>query len=321
MKIKFSVLCVGIACLALGHAAALAGDEVTSLLNDKAYNKALVALKKQPPTPQTRLQLALALAGSGDRNAAKDILQALLQEYPDDVEVINNLALLHAADNDAKKAAELLANALQQHPQYGVVFENLGKLYALMASEAYKKALGDSKVEPQALQLTPFVELTRSIPPAVAIAPEPIASAVPVAQAATETSLATPTTAPAPPAIADAAALETAVLQRVRSWADAWSEQQVDRYLSHYSPKFNASPLSFDEWSKQRRLRVAAPASIRVTVHNPKVTLLHGGELASVDFIQEYKSPTFHERILKRLILSRFSGQWLILEEIVEQNL
>lgn len=120
---------------------------------------------------------------------------------------------------------------------------------------------------------------------------------------------------PEPRARAEAARREEAV-ELVRSWAAAWSAQDVGRYLGHYSATFvpeGGLPLS--EWRAQRRQRLTAPASIRVAVTRLEARLLSESE-ARVTFLQTYRSEGYADTVDKVLELVREEGAWRIRREL-----
>ena len=105
-------------------------------------------------------------------------------------------------------------------------------------------------------------------------------------------------------AVEDIAAEKQALIDHVRSWAAAWSDRDVERYLTHYSPVFiPRDNLTLDEWKEQRhgRLRwrefiIVEPSQYNITVN---------GAEASVNFTQFYKSDRFQDTIRKTLKMQK----------------
>lgn len=101
----------------------------------------------------------------------------------------------------------------------------------------------------------------------------------------------------------------------VRSWARAWSDQDVELYLSHYSSDFvPALGLSRRQWSKLRRQRLTAPRSIRVAVTRLETRIASEGG-ARVSFLQIYRSDGYSDTVDKVLELGRENGVWKIRHE------
>jgi ketosteroid isomerase-like protein len=103
----------------------------------------------------------------------------------------------------------------------------------------------------------------------------------------------------------------------VEDWARAWTAQDPDAYLAFYAPDFKTpggEPRA--AWEKGRRLRIATPKSITLTVENAKVEF-DGDDKASVTFRQLYKSDIVAQSATsKTLVLVRADGRWKIQQEI-----
>jgi hypothetical protein len=116
---------------------------------------------------------------------------------------------------------------------------------------------------------------------------------------------------PEAPAATSAADLEAFV----RAWAQAWSDQRVEDYLSFYSAAFAPpSGESREEWANTRQDRLSRPEFIEVEVSNFRVEA-SGPERATVTFDQRYRSNTFEDRVVKTFELVRESGLWKIGQE------
>jgi len=168
-----------------------------------------------------------------------------------------------------------------------------------------------------------------------AAAPKPPA-APPAAEADAKTESNTPAgsapsrTAKASPAVAVAAAKApaaaaankdptAAILDSVKAWAQAWSKQDVDAYLSFYAADFKAPKgESRADWEQQRRARVGGPEKISVTLRDLKV-VQRDAQHAAVSFHQSYRSDRFQGRTRKTLEMVRVGDEWRILEEVVSK--
>ena len=115
--------------------------------------------------------------------------------------------------------------------------------------------------------------------------------------------------------------VETEAIETVQAWATAWTEQDVDRYLSFYSESFlPADGSDRDDWAEGRRQRIGSPSSIEVELAAVEVDLL-GPESAEVTFVQSYRSDRFSDRVRKALRLNRSDGRWRIALETVLETL
>ncbi|MEI6319853.1 MAG: nuclear transport factor 2 family protein, partial [Pseudomonadota bacterium] len=107
------------------------------------------------------------------------------------------------------------------------------------------------------------------------------------------------------------------VLRTVEQWAQAWSSNDVNRYLAFYSKEFKVpGGDSRADWEQARRERIAKPKKIEVRVSAPQVKPL-GPNRMSVAFRQDYRSPTLKSSSPKTLVLVRVGDRWLIEQEQV----
>jgi len=112
---------------------------------------------------------------------------------------------------------------------------------------------------------------------------------------------------------------EADILNAVKSWANAWSDQKVDAYINSYTATFKPPQYkSRKYWEAQRRKRLAKPSSISIQLSNIQISLAEDGA-ATVTFVQIYKSPTFSDSVRKTLVLRLESGSWKISSETSEK--
>jgi len=144
-------------------------------------------------------------------------------------------------------------------------------------------------------------------PERVAVA-EPESPPVPAAKAEAPSKPRTKAPAKAPETSA-------AVLAALQGWAQAWSAQDVDQYLSYYSTRF--VPLGQPDraaWEASRRARITAPKSIRVEIISPKIRMLKGHQ-AEVVYRQSYQTEETRLTSRKHLVLAWEQGVWRIFAE------
>lgn len=151
--------------------------------------------------------------------------------------------------------------------------------------------------------------------------PPPLAVIKPVAKAKPAA-----TTAPAPPVTtvkAQTAAAEPktpaspgpAIAEAVNQWAACWAAQNVSCYLAAYSTGFvPENGGSLETWKQIRTKKVSAPKSIAVTLSPLQLVENKNGQ-ATVQFEQEYRSPTYADKALKTLVLKKDAGSWKIVRE------
>ncbi len=252
-------------------------------------------LEQQPKQLRVRFLTAYALQMSEQPEAAIALYEALIADYPDLPEPRNNLAMIHLAAGDYDRASRLLVDAINTHPSYATAYDNLSRIYKAIASEAYRRAVSESK-EPA--KYTHDIEL---------VAIDRLAA---VEQGLIEDSADTETSA------INTANLETLLLERVQNWAAAWSAKDFAAYVGFYSPQYRAKFESHDDWKAYRRERILRPGEIRVEVDDIKIRWV-SENLAIIDFRQAFDSPTYSDRVVKRLAFSRFGTTWKITDERV----
>ncbi|MFQ5528632.1 MAG: hypothetical protein ACE5GX_20550 [Thermoanaerobaculia bacterium] len=109
----------------------------------------------------------------------------------------------------------------------------------------------------------------------------------------------------------------------VEAWARAWSNQDVDAYLSHYSPDFvPPGGLSREAWEARRRDRLTRPSRVAVAISEfrqvgfkKKWTGGRRMELVKVQFRQVYESDSYSDEVAKVLELELTDLTWKIVTE------
>ena len=105
------------------------------------------------------------------------------------------------------------------------------------------------------------------------------------------------------------------VVDALRGWAAAWTEQRADDYLAYYATGF-APPDGQDRaaWEAARRARIARPEWIRVALTLVQVEPTDA-DSAEVRFVQSYRSERYKDLVKKRMTLVREDGAWKIAAE------
>ena len=110
----------------------------------------------------------------------------------------------------------------------------------------------------------------------------------------------------------------------VRSWAQAWSDQNVKDYVAHYTDNYQPASgnLSHAEWLNQRQVRLTNKSFINVTVSSFKVEEEQQARPAqrfSVTFSQRYQSNTMDDTIRKQLTFVVSGDDWSNAKIIAER--
>ncbi len=308
-----------------------------------ALKKVDAAIASNKDDPRARFLKGLILTERNDTRAAIAVFTSLTRDFPELPEPYNNLAVLYAAQGQYDQARASLEMAIRTHPSYAVAHENLGDVYAKMASEAYDKALSLDRSNQTAqtklslirelfvgsgslAQVEPAAASQQSAPVQSKPAPQPAqtkpapqpAQTKPAPKPAATAAVSTPKPAQTAATPAASAKQESAVVTAVSNWAQAWSEQDVTAYLSHYAPNFDPpGELSRNDWEQQRRSRLSKPKLIEVKVSEPKVSF-NGAGSAVVRFRQHYKSDTIDSTGYKTLTMTKSDQGWLIVREQFE---
>lgn len=150
--------------------------------------------------------------------------------------------------------------------------------------------------------LAPGTPAPASNPMSAAAAPV----ALPKAKAALDASL---KPSPVSPPNAD-------IEQAVHLWAKAWQQQNIQAYFNAYAPDFDPpGKLSRSEWEKERRERILPKKRIDVDIDQLRID--QQGHVATVRFVQHYRTDSQHISSRKTLKLVKQRQRWLITQETV----
>jgi Flp pilus assembly protein TadD len=314
------------------------GNQAAALERVNAY------LAANPKNAEAMFMRGVILVELGKRDDAIKSFTELTEKYPNLPEPYNNLAVLYADQGQYDKARKALESAIKTHPSYATAHENLGDIYARLASEAYDKALkldtSNSRAQNKLSMITDLFGGKRTAPRTTAAVPAAPATPASTATVTPPVNNASVTQSPpvTPPPVATPPVVETkkpaaveskpveekpvvnqerAVLDAVNSWADAWSAQNVERYLESYAKEFKTpAGQSRKQWESTRRERVSRPSRISVKLNN-MVVKIENETSAKVTFRQVYKATGLDANSNKTLNMVKEGGRWLILQERV----
>lgn len=152
---------------------------------------------------------------------------------------------------------------------------------------------------------------------AEAEAAQAVATSAPAVQEST-TAPAKPSTAasgPESPPAATEPATPLPVESFLRRWAQAWSDQDVERYLRHYADNYDpVGNRSLEEWRQQRRERLQRPDLIKVNLAEMEAVELADGR-TQVTLIQSYTSDSYADKVRKVIDLQPVQDEWRIIRE------
>lgn len=317
MKHYLIILC----CLLLSPVA-FAADSMQQLIAQKQYAKAIQSgehiLRQTPADSNTRFLTAYANQMTGKTDKAIKMYEDLIRDEPQLPEPRNNLAMILLEQGDYDRASQLLVSAINTRISYAIAYANLSQVYKGIASEAYRRAISQSS-EPD--KYTHDIELTAitwldssskesitqiaSLPDAKAILPEAIVKKASVAEKNSAT-----------PGRVNVANQDSLMSEKVMSWAKAWSSKDFDTYKASYAPDYRGKFNTHAQWVKHRRGRILRPGDIKVEVNNFLVKQRNTNKV-TVDFTQAFSSPSYSDRVVKRLGFERVDNQWKIATERV----
>ncbi len=104
--------------------------------------------------------------------------------------------------------------------------------------------------------------------------------------------------------------------ESVDDWLDAWARQDMDGYFASYDESF--VPRYDDNlriWRRNRTRVITNAGSIKLNMSEFTV-ITETSDAVEVNFWLDYESPTYSDSTLKKLVLSKGSDRWLIVEEV-----
>jgi tetratricopeptide (TPR) repeat protein len=313
----------------------------------RAATTGLSLLRKQPKDIQLQFLTALAFQKNNQPRQAIRYYKTIIDAHPELPEPRNNLAIIYQQQGEYDKAVKLLIDSLNTDPVYATAWKNLNNIYQALASEAYRKALSDDKqphsmmdkislttletlqqnqTSSDATQMNMLASVSET-QSAAAVTPEvhtaTTATAPTPVSTPASTPASTPVSAPAPAPVTIVATAEQTpalpdknqMIQLLKDWAAAWSNQDFDHYVSAYSNDYTGRYPNHKEWLKQRRKRVINKDRILVTLTHLTVKLRTSDSVV-IDFQQAYQSPSYSDKVAKRIHLQRIDNEWKIQREV-----
>lgn len=289
---------------------------------NEAIKKIDAVLAQKPKDAQMRFLKGIILTEQNKSAEAIVVFTKLTDDFPELPEPYNNLAVLYASNGQYQKASAALEMAIRTNPTYGTAHENLGDVYAKLASQSYDKALQlDSSNSTAKLKLNLVKNLIGNTtggtnpklnPPAAATAPAATLPATPTTVATVNNSKPAetkPSVKPTP-----ATSDKDTITNAVESWAKAWSNQDVNKYLSYYAKDFQTpNGESRSNWADDRRSRIEGKGKINVRIEDLNVKVEDNS--ATVKFKQYYTSDRLSSTSRKVLVMTKHDGKWLIKQE------
>ena len=108
----------------------------------------------------------------------------------------------------------------------------------------------------------------------------------------------------------------TELNRSIDAWRSDWESRDTERYLRHYSRRFQANSQNFEQFAAQKRQVNAGKEWIKVKTEKLSVFRNPGKEeVVVVTFDQDYRSNNLSNVMRKRLYWMREGGHWRIVHE------
>ena len=108
----------------------------------------------------------------------------------------------------------------------------------------------------------------------------------------------------------------SALNKKIEEWRADWESRDVERYLKHYSPKFQSKEANFEQFASQKRKVNAGKSWVKVKLSNLSMFRNPGAEeLVVTTFEQDYQSNNLNNQMKKRQYWIREDRQWKIVYE------
>ena len=338
MKFKRKCSTIFIILLAVFIQSALANTETNQIQTLIAEGKLQQALKetdkylaRDKKNVGARFLKGLVLTKLNQFDDAESIYLELTKEHPELPEPYNNLAVIYAAQGKYEKARLALQEAINTHPNYATAHENIGDVYAKLASQAYTQALHLDKGNETVREKLSLIGDLFPPPPAPVDLPDvttkeqehvaelpkkEVGQEAPVNEIKKVTMTPTKKVPRAEEANRkDIEIEESLIIGVINNWASAWSNKDVDSYLSFYAEDFiPPDDLTKHEWKALLEEQLSKTKFISVDVIQPTVKL-YGNDHAQVFFSQSYQSDTYKDQVNKILLMKKVNSRWFIIEE------
>ena len=273
-------------------------QSLQSLIDQKLYQQAVqsgeLLLEDHTGDPEIEFLTAYAYQMNQQISEAKNLYRKLIRRHPELPEPGNNLAMIYLSEGDYDMASELLVKAINTHSSYATAYANLSNIYTGIASEAYRRAVSESN-EP--LNYASKIELT-ALTRLTALNQSELVGNI------------------SDPELSENPAIASTLTKRLERWAQAWSEKDIDAYVSYYSTEHKLDFSTHQDWIEHRKQRILRPGFIKISVSDIQIRA-QTKNLAIIDFQQSFDSLDYSDQVIKRLGLSRINSEWKITDERV----
>lgn len=231
-------------------------------------------------------QQGIQLATDGNWVKSLDTFRDISKRNPTWLESKNNLAVALYQTGDFEQAKETLEEAANSLHSLKVTLENRKKLYDYSASMAYFKAVDENR-KPTLPQLSLIKELIPSQNKELLL-PE-IGNRI------------------------------DQIKETLINWSKSWANSNTEQYLAAYSNDFQPSGhiKDLDDWKEQRTIKFRLTKIDKIELAAIQIFLNGTKDKAVTQFVQNYHSRKYRDKVLKQIELVQENNRWLIVSEIV----
>lgn len=279
-------------------------SKLNKLIEEKDYIEAKKIVQQLLDSDKENPQLlfidGVLLSELGEIENAINVFVSLTKSHPTLPEPYNNLAVLYAQSGNFDLARTALEKSIKTHPSYATAHVNLGDLYTRMASESYNQALQIDKSNKNAKTKLSLIKKLFNF--------QPIDKNIVLAQDAKKTQ-----------SFNEVKNKEEDINEKIfvmiDNWKNAWTSQNFDQYIGHYSDNFkNNKGMDIEKWKQFRKPRIVNKPSINIKLNNIEIS--KNNNLFSVSFIQIYQSRNIDSTTNKTLLIELVDNQLKIVNEI-----
>lgn len=266
-------------------------------------------------------KLSALLLESGDLLQAGKPEEALLllkeqeSKYSSHPEFMNNLAIAYLGSAKPQEALSILKQMVDADPIFSIITHNLLEMQLQIAGA------GKENIEPILFMQTvgSFFEqeLANNTVTDTNTVNENIANSNTTKPNITNQSSANRQASEQSVSVTNSDdALFLAIEVLTNAWASAWSNKRFNQYIGFYSDNFvSQDGLDYIRWKAQRKNRLSRPGKIEITLSNLRSSQSQNNNIISIQFIQEYRSKTYRDKVEKRLKFQQQQGRWKIISE------
>lgn len=103
----------------------------------------------------------------------------------------------------------------------------------------------------------------------------------------------------------------------IQEWKKSWENKDTEKYFSYYLDDYTSEYFNdHNLWKEDRLNRIQKNSNINIKISNLEIVFnIDADETSYVSFKQEYKSKSYSDTVVKRIILIKKNNKWKIISE------